>query len=114
MATSRQAHRAGEKCGPAHLDKLLTGWRSEHDWLGAGGSVPQQQIIRDFARSRAKALKDIKAGLPVRQRAGMPKLKKKALARPSVNYTLRGFRISPTSGRESVREGRPPASGHGP
>ncbi|MFI0464126.1 RNA-guided endonuclease InsQ/TnpB family protein [Saccharopolyspora sp. 5N102] len=93
VVTSRQAHRAGEECGPAYLDKLLTGWRREHDWLSAGGSVPQQQIIRDFAKSRAKALKDVKARLPMRQRAGMPKLKKKALARPSLNYTLRGFRI---------------------
>ncbi|MGI8305550.1 hypothetical protein [Saccharopolyspora hattusasensis] len=25
VATSRQAYRAGEKCGPAHLCKLLTG-----------------------------------------------------------------------------------------
>ncbi|WP_207954671.1 hypothetical protein [Saccharopolyspora elongata] len=51
MATSRQAYRDGEKCGPAHLDKLLTGWRGEHEWLRAGASVPQQQIIRDFAKS---------------------------------------------------------------
>ncbi|MFF0245068.1 hypothetical protein ACWDR9_09650 [Streptosporangium sandarakinum] len=30
------------------LDKMLTGWRAEHEWLREGGSVPQQQIIRDF------------------------------------------------------------------
>ncbi|MGW5641666.1 RNA-guided endonuclease InsQ/TnpB family protein [Saccharopolyspora sp. NPDC003752] len=93
VATSRQAHRDGEKCGPAHLDKLLTGWRGEHEWLRAGASVPQQQIIRDFAKSRAKALKDIEARLPVRRRAGMPHFKKKSVARPSLNYTLRGFRF---------------------
>ncbi|MEV5537807.1 transposase [Saccharopolyspora shandongensis] len=93
VATSRQAHRDGEKCGPAHLDKLLTGWRSEHEWLRGGASVPQQQIIRDFAKSRAKALKDIKARLPMRQRAGMPRFKRKHLAAPSLNYTLRGFRL---------------------
>jgi putative transposase len=93
VATSRAAHRAGETCGPAQLDKMLTGWRAEHSWLGAGGSVPQQQTIRDFAKSRAKALKDIRQRLPMRQRAGMPKFKKKALADPTLNYTLRGFRL---------------------
>ncbi|MEU5850372.1 RNA-guided endonuclease InsQ/TnpB family protein [Saccharopolyspora shandongensis] len=97
VATSREAHKAGEKCGPAHLDKLLTGWRGEYEWLRCGASVPQQQIIRDFAKSRAKALKDIKARVPVWQRAGMPRFKKKHLAGPSLNYTLRGFRL--TDGR---------------
>lgn len=29
---------------------------------------PQQQVIRDFGKSRAKALQDIKAGLPMRGR----------------------------------------------
>ncbi|MER5387945.1 transposase [Saccharopolyspora sp. NPDC002686] len=94
VAESRRAHQAGEKCGPAYLDKLLTGWRAERCWLRQGGSVPQQQIIRDFAKSRAKALKDIKNRLPIKQRAGMPRFKKKALARPSLNYTQRGFRLT--------------------
>jgi putative transposase len=93
VATSRAAHKAGEECGPARLDKMLTGWRAEHEWLREGASVPQQQIIRDFARSRAKALKDIKARLPMRQRAGMPKLKKKDRSTPTLNYTQRGFRL---------------------
>ncbi|MEV0229477.1 transposase [Nonomuraea sp. NPDC050786] len=72
---------------------MLTGWRGEHDWLRTGASVPQQQIIRDFARSRAKALKDIKARLPIKRRAGMPRFKKKDLADPTLNYTRRGFRL---------------------
>ncbi|MEV0203284.1 hypothetical protein AB0H81_43550, partial [Nonomuraea sp. NPDC050691] len=93
MATSRAAHQAMLKCGPARLDKLLTGWRSEHGWLAGGASVPQQQIIRDFARSRAKALQDIKDRLSVKRRAGMPRFKKKDLARPSLNYSRRGFRL---------------------
>ncbi|SEF93040.1 Transposase [Thermomonospora echinospora] len=93
VATSRAAHQAGEECGPARLDKMLTGWRAEHEWLREGASVPQQQIIRDFAASRAKALKDIKARLPMRQRAGMPRFKKKAMAAPTLNYTRRGFRL---------------------
>jgi putative transposase len=41
-------------------------------WLREGASVPQQQLIRDFGKSRAKAMKDLKARLPMRQCAGMP------------------------------------------
>jgi len=103
VATSRAAYKAGEECGPARLDKMLTSWRAEHEWLREGASVPQQQIIRDFARSRAKALKDIKARLPMRQRAGMPKFKKKDRSTPTLNYTRRGFRIK--SGRLHLANG---------
>ncbi|AVV46624.1 transposase [Streptomyces sp. P3] len=38
-------------------------------------------------------MKDIKAGLPMRQRAGMPRIKRKRDALPSLNYTRRGFRL---------------------
>ncbi|MFD9501378.1 RNA-guided endonuclease InsQ/TnpB family protein [Streptomyces sp. NPDC060035] len=92
-ARSKKAHAIGEKCGPARLDKMLTEARAANAWLSKGSSVPQQQIIRDFAKSRAKALKDIKSGMPQRQRAGMPKCKKKRAADPSLNYTQRGFRL---------------------
>ncbi|MFE6834625.1 RNA-guided endonuclease InsQ/TnpB family protein [Streptomyces sp. NPDC057705] len=92
-ARSRKAYRAGEHCGPARLDKMLTEARGRHEWLREGGSVPQQQVIRDFAKSRAKALKDVKAGLPVRQRAGMPRFKRKGLSDPTLSYTRRGFRL---------------------
>ncbi|WP_326589550.1 RNA-guided endonuclease InsQ/TnpB family protein [Streptomyces sp. NBC_01294] len=93
VAESRAAHQAKEKCGPAGLDKLLTGWRGEHEWLRAGGSVPQQQVVRDFAKARGKALKDVKSRLPVRRRSGMPGFKKKAAADPTLNYSRRGFRL---------------------
>ncbi|MFE7588346.1 RNA-guided endonuclease InsQ/TnpB family protein [Kitasatospora sp. NPDC057512] len=95
VARSRKAHREKdpEGCGPARLDRMLTEARAGVVWLREGASVPQQQTVRDFARSRAKALKDIKAGLPVRQRAGLPKPKKKHEALPSLNYTVRGFRL---------------------
>ncbi|TJZ53061.1 transposase [Streptomyces piniterrae] len=82
-----------QTCGPAQLDKMLTEARKANGWLRAGSSVPQQQLIRDFGKSRAKAQKDIKERLPMRQRAGMPKYKKKREARPSLNYTKRGFRL---------------------
>jgi putative transposase len=90
----RKAH-PGDKsmCGPAQLDRMLTEARAAMSWLREGASVPQQQIIRDFAKSRAKAQKDIKNRLPVRQRAGMPRVKKKCEALPTLNYTTRGFRL---------------------
>lgn len=81
VAKSRQAHvrnralpEGAEQatCGPGQLDRMLTEARAATVWLREGSSVPQQQIIRDFAKSRAKALKDVKARLPMRQRAGMP------------------------------------------
>ena len=86
-------HKARKKCGPAWLDKQLTQWRTTTKWLRAGASVPQQQTIRDFAKSRTKALKDIKARLPMRRRAGMPRFRKKAVAAPTLNYTRRGFSL---------------------
>ncbi|MGD3108278.1 RNA-guided endonuclease InsQ/TnpB family protein [Streptomyces sp. YGL11-2] len=82
-----------QTCGPAQLDKMLTEARSRTPWLREGSSVPQQQLIRDFGKSRAKAQKDIKDRLPMRRRAGMPKWKKKREALPSLNYTKRGFRL---------------------
>ncbi len=99
VAKSRQVHQAvketGEKltCGPAQLDKMLTEARKVTPWLCEGSSVPQQQLIRDFGTSRSKALKDIKDRLPMRQRAGMPRWKKKHDAAPTLNYTRRGFRL---------------------
>ncbi|MGA5199826.1 RNA-guided endonuclease InsQ/TnpB family protein, partial [Streptomyces exfoliatus] len=86
---------AAEKitCGPAQLDKMLTEARAGMGWLREGSSVPQQQIIRDFAKARAKALKDIKVKLPMRQRAGMPRIKRKREALATFNYTQRGFRL---------------------
>ncbi|MEU3930738.1 transposase [Streptomyces sp. NPDC029044] len=80
-------------CGPAQLDKMLTEARAKLPWLREGASVPQQQTIRDFGTARSKALKDIDKRLPIRQRAGMPRMKKKREALPTLNYTVRGFRL---------------------
>ncbi|WP_327361209.1 RNA-guided endonuclease InsQ/TnpB family protein [Streptomyces sp. NBC_01296] len=99
VAMSRKVHAVNKDaeqkitCGPAQLDKMLTEARRSMAWLREGASVPQQQTIRDFAKSRAKAMKDIKARLPMRQRAGMPRIKRKREASPSLNYTRRGFSI---------------------
>ncbi|WP_409474905.1 RNA-guided endonuclease InsQ/TnpB family protein [Streptomyces sp. HC307] len=80
-------------CGPARLDRMLTEARERTPWLRAGSSVPQQQTVRDFGKARAKAQKDIKERLPLRQRAGMPGWKKKRESDPTLNYTRRGFRL---------------------
>ncbi|MGI5405561.1 RNA-guided endonuclease InsQ/TnpB family protein [Streptomyces chartreusis] len=99
VAKSRAVHAhnraSGERatCGPVQLAAMLTEARARTAWLREGACVPQQQVIRDFGRSRAKALQDIKAGLPMRQRAGMPKYKKKREALPTLEYTKRGFRL---------------------
>uniref|UniRef100_UPI003F498335 RNA-guided endonuclease InsQ/TnpB family protein n=1 Tax=Streptomyces chartreusis TaxID=1969 RepID=UPI003F498335 len=83
----------GATCGPVRLAAMLTEARARTQWLREGACVPQQQVIRDFGKSRARALKDIRAGLPMRQRAGMPRWKKKREALPTLEYTKRGFRL---------------------
>ncbi|MGW5231354.1 RNA-guided endonuclease InsQ/TnpB family protein [Streptomyces nodosus] len=100
VAKSRQLHAHNTAhpdnrltCGPAQLDKMLTEARAAMAWLREGSSVPQQQIVRDFGKSRARALKDIKDRLPMRRRAGMPRIKRKRDALPTLNYTKRGFRL---------------------
>ncbi|MFE2984805.1 RNA-guided endonuclease InsQ/TnpB family protein [Streptomyces sp. NPDC059262] len=99
VAKSKAVHlhnqSTGEKrtCGPVQLAAMLTQARARTAWLREGACVPQQQVIRDFGKSPAKALKDIKARMPMRQRAGMPKYKKKRDALPTLEYTRRGFRL---------------------
>ncbi|MGE7387424.1 RNA-guided endonuclease InsQ/TnpB family protein [Streptomyces sp. NPDC004126] len=82
-----------ETCGPAQLDRMLTDARARMGWVREGSSVPQQQVVRDFGKSKAKAQKDIRDRLPTARRAGMPKWKTKREALPSMNYTKRGFRL---------------------
>ncbi|RSS59651.1 transposase [Streptomyces sp. WAC01280] len=100
VARSKQTHQDNRAlpegadkstCGPVQLAKMLTEARAKNEWLRDGACVPQQQVIRDFGKSRAKALKDIKARLPMRQRAGMPKCKKRRESAPTLEYTRRGF-----------------------
>jgi putative transposase len=93
VAESQQACKEKRECGPAGLDKMLTGWRAEHEWLRAGSSVAQKQTIRDFGKSRAKALKDRKGKLPVRQRAGFPQFRKRDRSTPTMNYSRQGFTL---------------------
>ncbi|WP_198667204.1 RNA-guided endonuclease InsQ/TnpB family protein [Glycomyces dulcitolivorans] len=93
VATALAAYQAGEECGPARLDRKLTGWRAAHEWLRDGSSVAQQQAVRSFGIARAAALKDIKNRVPIGRRHGLPRFKCKSRVRPSLNYTRRGFRL---------------------
>ncbi|MGW6710599.1 RNA-guided endonuclease InsQ/TnpB family protein [Streptomyces sp. NPDC054956] len=99
VAMSRKVHARNEAsggkatCGPVQLAAMLTESRQSLTWLREGACVPQQQIIRDFGKSRAKALKDIKAKVSMRQRAGMPRVKRKRETAPTLEYTRRGFRL---------------------
>ncbi len=102
VAKSKQVHALNQArpadedkrtCGPAQLDRMLTEARTRTLWLREGASVPQQQLVRDFGKSRAKAQKDIKDRVPMMRRAGMPGWKKKRDSNPSLNYTKRGFRL---------------------
>lgn len=109
VEASRTAHQESTPdkkmtCGPAELDRMLTGWRAEHEWLGVKSSVVQQQTIRDFAKARAKAMKDVSERLPQSQRRGMPRFKSKRRDQPSLSYTLRGFSLKDdTAGRARLR-----------
>jgi putative transposase len=107
VTESRQARKDRRECGPAGLDKKLTSWRTQHEWLREGSSVAQKQAIRDFGKSRARALKDRKDKLPVHQRAGLPQFKKRGRSAPTMNYTKQGFNLRDgqltVAGRISLR-----------
>jgi putative transposase len=61
-------------------DDALTGWRREHDWLGDGSVVTQQQMLRNFRAKRAEG-------------KGRRKFKSAKRSLPSLNYTKRGFAV---------------------
>lgn len=97
--------------GAAEQDKYLTRLRADtvdadtgRAWLAEGSSVVQQQTVRDFAKARAKALKDRKNKLPPGKRAGLPRFRSRRTHAPSLNYTRRGFslRTHPGTGRVAL------------
>ncbi|GAA3848793.1 hypothetical protein GCM10022403_095530 [Streptomyces coacervatus] len=111
-------------CGAAQLDKMLTEARKATPWLREGSSVPQQQIIRDFGKSRAKAQKDIKDRLPMARRAGAVigidwGVKETAtttsdthdLPHAEQGRKAKG-RLGEAAARQGMQEGRTPVSGH--
>lgn len=58
----------------------LTAWRQAHDWLKAGSSVAQQQMLREFQRLRGKG-------------KGVRKFKSAKRTFPSLAYTKNGFKL---------------------
>ncbi|MFI7004301.1 RNA-guided endonuclease InsQ/TnpB family protein [Nocardia sp. NPDC050175] len=67
------------------LGKLLTEARGRTEWLRAGSQVAQQQTLRTYARA-------LEASFKVKGR-GRPAFKPRKKAPPSLEYTVRGFRI---------------------
>lgn len=111
VAQSRDLYAAdpGATFGAAAQDKFLTRLRATTTgedgvaWLALGSSVAQQQTVRDFAAARAKALLDRKNKIPVRQRRGLPRFKKRGVALASMNYTRNGFSLREVEGRRVLR-----------
>lgn len=72
------------------LDRLLTAWRAEHEWLRACSQNAQQQTIRDFCQARADAR-------AIRKRGGWrgdPRFRSRRRALPTLNFTRSGpFRL---------------------
>lgn len=67
------------------LSKLLTAARGRNVWLREGSQVAQQQMLRTYMSA-------LDASFTAKGR-GRPKVKKLNKALPSLEYTLRGFRI---------------------
>ncbi len=77
------------------MRRVLTGWPK-------GRQLPSsRQLVRDFAKSRQKALLDRKNKIPAARRRGLPKFKKRDRSLPTLNYTRRGFslKLQPGTGR---------------
>ncbi len=117
VAESKQRYAADPTStfGYGEQDKYLTRLRNSTsgaaidsetgtNWLAQGSSVAQQQLVRDFAKSRKKALLDRKNKIPVTQRHGLPRFKKRDRSLPTLNYTRRGFSIKahPVTGEPAL------------
>ncbi len=97
--SSEMYEHEGVTISAGDLDGELTDWRNTDAgwsaWLAAGSSVVQQQAIRDFCAARSKALKDSATGVARSKRRGLPRFHSRHQSQPSVNYTRRGFNLSP-------------------
>ncbi|KQY36287.1 transposase [Nocardia sp. Root136] len=87
--------REGGKPNFSRLSKMLTEARARTTWLREGSQVAQQQTLRTYSRALDQSFKVKGRGLPV------VKSRKKAL--PSLEYTTRGFGIS--GGRLTLPKG---------
>jgi putative transposase len=77
--------RSGSKPTFCKLSKLLTDARSKFAWLSDGSQVAQQQTLRNYALALQHSFK-------VKGR-GRPTFKKRRVALPTLEYTIRGFSI---------------------
>lgn len=74
------------------LCSRLTETRRDNEWLAAGSVVPQQQVIRDFAKTVSRFFSEVRKG-KAGSRYGKPKFKSRRKTLPSLNYTQRGFTL---------------------
>jgi putative transposase len=77
--------RTGQRPTLCKLSKLLTKARGEFAWLRAGSREAQAQMLRNYTISLNRYYKV--------KRYGKPRVKKRKKARPSLQYTTRGFTI---------------------
>jgi putative transposase len=82
-AVSQQ--QAGNRPTLCRLSKMLTAARARFTWLRDGSQVAQQQILRNYALALSHSF-------TVKGR-GRPTLKKRRTSLPTLEYSLRGFRI---------------------
>ena len=77
--------KSGRKPTLCKLSKMLTEARACHPWLRDGSQVAQQQMLRNYALALDHSFK-------VKGRR-KPAIKKRKVALPSLEYTVRGFTI---------------------
>ena len=92
VTRSQKAHREGEACGAARLDRMLTQARAVTPWLAR---APRWCSSRPSATSPPPAQSaQGHQGPAAPETAGGPaRHKKKREAQPTLNYTRRGFRL---------------------
>ncbi|MEO3853482.1 zinc ribbon domain-containing protein [Acrocarpospora sp. B8E8] len=56
VAESRAAHKAKQECGPARLDKMLTGRRAEHQWLPDAAIGATKTALVEMARKHGRTV----------------------------------------------------------
>ncbi len=76
---------------------------SGRQWLAEGSAVTQQQMVRNFASARRRALMEQKNQIPTSRRHGLPKFKSQNTSLPSLNYSKDGFKLVEIDGRTRLK-----------
>jgi len=81
-----ETHRActGRSISYADLTKWLPVWKADRPWLAEVPAIALVDVVRQYCKARDRAFVDIRAGLPLRQRAGFPKFKRRKAGEGSV------------------------------